>query len=111
MKKDLYVDFEKICLDTDNNSVQMILKEIDGDEITIHFSKSGRVKLLHDMQNNIYNTRQEYKQYMRKIDNEEEIRELEFRRKHNESNMNKSNNAIIKALDKGKTRFADEELR
>ena len=85
MTKEFHVGFEKVCLDTDNNSVQMLVKELDGEEMVLHFSKSPRVELLHQIQNNLYNTRQEYKSFMKKLKKEEEERELDMRRKVNES--------------------------
>ena len=83
--KDLHVNFEKVCLDTDHNSVQMILKDLDEEEIILHFSKSNRVTLLHQIQNHLYNTRQEYKQYVRKIKEDDEAREKELRLKINQA--------------------------
>lgn len=79
--KDIHVEFHKICLDVDHNSVQMTIKEIEGEDIILHFSNSSRVKLLSEIQNHLYNTRQEFKQYMRKIKQEEEQKELELRLK------------------------------
>jgi hypothetical protein len=102
--KDLHVEFDKICLDTDHNSVKMIIKEIDGEDIILHFSKSPRVKLLSEMQNHLYNTRQEFKKYMRKAKEEKEEREKDTRRKLNEEAMKKTRVEISKMINK----FEDE---
>lgn len=105
--KDLHVDFNKVCLDTDHVSVQMIVKEIDGEEITLHFSKSARVKLLSEVQNHLYNTRQEYKKHIRKVKEEEEKRELDVRRELNERAAKKLRDEINNVLDKKK--YEDEK--
>ena len=65
--KEFNVNFDKICLDSDNNSVKMNVKDLEDEEIILHFSKTDRITLLHQMQNHIYNTRQEFKQYIKKI--------------------------------------------
>lgn len=85
MTKEFHIEFDKVCLDSDNNSVKMIVKELEGEELILHFSNSERVKLLHQIQNSLYNTRQEYKQFIRKLKKEEEERELDMRRKVNEA--------------------------
>lgn len=85
MTKEFHIEFDKVCLDNDNNSVKMIVKELDGDDIILHFSKSPRIELLHQIQNNLYNTRQEYKSFLKKLKIEEEQRELDMRRKVNEA--------------------------
>ena len=85
MTKDIHVSFDKVCLDTDHNSVQMVVKELEGEDIVLHFSKSPRVELLHQIQNNLYNTRQEYKSFLKQLKKEEEQRELSMRREINEA--------------------------
>lgn len=85
MTRDIHVSFDKVCLDTDHNSVQMIVKELEGEDIVLHFSKSPRVELLHQIQNHLYNTRQEYKSFLRQLAKEEEQRELDMRRNINEA--------------------------
>lgn len=83
MTREIHVSFEKVCLDTDHNSVQMIVKELEGEDIILHFSKIPRVELLHQIQNNLYNTRQEYKSFLKQLKKEEEQREADMRRQVN----------------------------
>lgn len=101
MTKDIKAEFQKVELDTDHTSVIMKIKEVEGEEIILHFS-GNRVELLHQIQNNLYNTRQEYKQYIRKVKKEQEERDLIERRKFHSQSIEKQNEQIIKILDKNK---------
>lgn len=109
MTKEFHVDFNKICLDTDHSSVQMMVKELEGDNMILHFSKSQRVELLHQIQNYLYNTRQEYKKHMRKVKEEDEKREIDMRRKVNESVVERDNKKILEMLDRKNRKFEDEK--
>ena len=98
--KEFNVNFDKICLDTDNNSVKMNVKDLEDEQIILHFSKTDRVTLLHQMQNNIYNTRQEFKQYIKKAKEDDEAREKEIRLKINEAVSEDIKREMKKELDK-----------